>query len=679
MITFFLHFFAILASACACSSTATPPIKTYVEDTNSLLPTVDTASFKESGLQFIEEYCPSQLSAAKSYFNTSQQHGAAQENIKDLKKKQTIMARIRSDLLFDVLLHDSKHRDILCQAVLIEHSGRTRQACPRQASQNAQQRIMNINLYESDIGIGGFLLRKQPGGGGDGEPPTPPPFRKPKLPDDAPDFIDLEKEDLEFDLDADEEKAAAAAQFFDELESSFEALSISSRSRLSSASSSVVELDVPISRTVSSGSCQSASSSDSTSSSVVHIQLIDPNTPLAANSLADANAGLNNFAPFVRIHFPNSQLGNTRVPRDPVNSAPLLIRLGGPNGQVTDFRGLMGDTRDFVNTCNIDSFLTHMILLSNGDPQLARKLFVTENSRIENGLASIIDRYWSGIRNGENIERISNDIKGMWIKSANLPYALRPRRQTDMYGSEYKNVYEPLKQNAMLVSVTICKCKKGPYRLTVRNQLPNIFATSRQINTFTQTRVAVPILDRCKQCQWEAGNTVNEYRFSFVSDTTWALSFECPPTIYTPFTPESLNTVLSIADAFRLGEFVDFHLGYLAYSTHLPNSGASASNAHQVSFHYVGNEWFFYDGLANEGRLRRISSENMLDMIRNDQLSFVSANYFRNRFSSQRRTGAAGGPPATRPPGPPANRPPGPALTSTVSPRPELLRKPKPV
>ena len=634
---------------------------------------MDIASYKESGLQFIEEYCPSQLDAANTYFNRSERQGAAQEKDKELMKRHTIMTRIRSDLLFDVLLHDSMHRDILCQAVLIEHSGRTRQACPRQASQNAQHRIMQIQMHESEIGIGGFLLRKQPGGGGDGEPPTPPPFRKPKLPDDAPDFIDLEKENLEFDLEGDNEEAAeAAARFFDELESSFEAMSLSPRSRLSS-SSSAVELNVPISRTVSAGSCQSAASSDSRSSSIVDVQLIDRNDPSITASLADANTGLNNYRYLARVHFPTSILEHTRVPRDPINTAPLFITVGG----LTNFYGISGDTPDFFNSCNIDSFLTHLILLSNGEPQLSRKLFVTHNSRIENSLRNIINRYWSGIRAGEPLRRISNDIKGMWIKAADLPYAVRPRQPVNMYGSEYKNVYEPLKQNTMLVSVTICQCKKGPYRVSVRNNLPNIFSTSRQVNNYALTEARppqVPPSNRCKQCQREEGAT--EYRFSFVSDTTWALSFECPPTVYTPFRPENLNPVISIADAFRPGEFVDFHLGYLAYSTQTQSATGAAGNVfHQVSFHYTGNEWYFYDDRANEGRLRRVRMENILDMIRQEQLSFISANYFRNRFSSQRRTGDAAR--FLPKPGPPANRPA--PTASTTSPRPELLRMPKPV
>jgi len=381
---------------------------------------------------------------------------------------------------------------------------------------------------------------------------------------------------------------------------------------------------VPVSRTLSSTSCESKRSA---ASSVVDIQLIEQ------NDISDRPSSWQNLGVRARVHFPVSQFGNRAVPRDPLDIPPLSYSL---ITGLTNVQGLVADTPDYANTCNIDSFLTHLILLSYGDPQLARKLFVTENSRVEGGLTEIIDRYWSGVRNRENHVSLSNEIKGMWIKAANLPFGKRKRNQpVNMYGSEYSNVYEPLKQNTIFVTTTICQCPSSPYRLTIRNQLPPTFSTASQIHRYAGwAPITISPSDRCTECQ-NAGNT--EIRYSFVADTTWVLSFECPKDVYTSFDPQNLAVELAMPDAFRPAEFVDFDLGYLSYSTQTPSTSSATNELyHQVSFHFIAGEWFLYDDAENDGRLRHMTQNAMLEMIQREQLSFIAANYFRRRFVSQR-------------------------------------------
>lgn len=593
----FLHFFAILAPSLACSPAA-PPIKDYIEETNKdLLDSLDVTNYKNYGLQFIHDYCPSQADAAEDFFNqTKAGTKSPSTNIDKILKRQTIMARIRSDLLFKVLLHDAKHRDILCQAVIIEHSGRPRQSCPRQASNKAMARIMTINTYESEITVGGFVTRREPGG--DGEPPTPPPNQKKKLPDDAPDFwIDFPEDD--------DDKTSQEGTIID----------------LSSSLGSL-ELDVPVSRTVSSTSCESQRSI----SSVVDIQIIQQLNP------SDRTSNLQNLGYLARVHFPVSQFGNRAVPRDRLDIPPLPYS---PRTGLTDVRGIVADTPDYTNTCNIDSFLTHLILLSNGDPQFARKMFVAENSPIERGLTELLDRYWSGVRNRENHVSLSNEIKGMWIKAANLPYSKPKRnRPVNLYGSEYSNVYEPLRQNTMLVTTTICQCKSSTHRVTIRNKLPPTFSNAQQIHAYAgPLPYTISPSDRCSDCK-DGDNT--EIRYSFVSDTTWILSFECPRDVFTPFDPETLARELTIPDAFRPGESVDFTLGYLAYSNQASSSQSSNEVFHQVSFHMIAGEWFFFDDTENEGQLQHLPQRAMIAMIERENWVFVSANFYRRRYASQR-------------------------------------------
>jgi len=596
---------ALVAFSQACSPSS-PPIKSYVEKANeNLIANLDAHNYRNYGLQFIQDYCPSQVPAATKFFDATT-HTKALEKMTHVSM---VMAKLRSNMLFEVHLNDAKHRDILCQVVIIEHSGRTRQSCPRQASQQALQRIMTINLDESnEASIGGYLLRKQPGGNGDGQPPTPPPFNKKKLPDDVIDYVDL--------TDDDKENQAAN----------------SNRAQGAEAYSDSSIFNVPVSRTASATSCESESS-------VVDIQIID-----------SSQSALQNVLSVAQVHFPISKFGGRAVPRDIVTENSLLYDDSG----ITYFQGIVANTPDYVNTCNIDSFLTHLLIMSNGDPLLAYKLFVTENSRIERDLAEIINRYWSGIRNRENPVTLSNDIKGMWVRAANLPYP-KPRRNSpvNLYGSEFQNVYDPLVENTLITTTIICKTNlqdlitgaQTANEIKVKNRLLPRFSSASQIMEYlglTSTDFLVPQTVTGANCCTDCANQqASEIRYSFVADTTWVLNFECPLNVFTSFDVENLPHNIYIADAFRtqnnqFNDLVDFGLGYLSYTTQNQLTDRNDDLYHQISFHFVNGEWFLYDDASNDGRLSYLGTVDAVqEMIQHEQLSFASVTYFRKKFYNE--------------------------------------------
>jgi len=529
--------------------------------------------------KFYDNFCPKQAHEAAFFLNVTHKETAFDSTA----EKRIPLLRKKSLLMFEVLVHDSQHRDILCQIAILEHSGHGgRQACQRASSKRALQRIMVINLDENEYSISGGI--QQQGGDGDG-PPTPPPNKKTKLPDDKI-VYDVTDDDDEEDKDKE---------------------NIDGNS-----------LVVPISR------LSSSSSSCSTASSVVDVILLDRNHPHFSTTSTETEY----YRGVSRVHFPISILGGREVPRDSLISVPLPYN---PQTRLTELYGLSGNSVGYTGSCNIDSFLTHLIVLSNLDPQLSRKYFFTQNSRLENGLRNILERYWSGRQAGESINSISDDIKGMWIKTANLPYRrVRRNEPIDMYGSEYSNIFEPLQQHSILASVLVCKCPESKtFKISVRNALRNRFCKSEDITKYS-SHSGQKLLKRdlCEKC---SENNGAEYLHYFTADTTWFLAFECPADVYTTIDISRLPIVLRIPDAFRPGGSVDFQLGYLAYSTEHSaevSQNAATSTFHQVSFHWIHNEWFYYDDTEG-GQLRKI--DNPRTILAQQKLAFQSAVYFRRR------------------------------------------------
>lgn len=597
-----------------CSPAPPPPIKSYVERNNeNFISQMDVKHFKDDGLKFIEEFCPFQATAAATFLNSTEKEN--QKNLLEMttKAKLSLLKR-KSELMFEVLLHDAQHRNILCEVAIIEHSGREKQGCQRQSAKKALERIMIINNDDNDVSIGGFLLRKTPGGNGGDEPPTPPPNKKPKLPDDAPPIIIIELDNDDNDNNDNNEK-----------DSSSDIIITFDSGNKENVDVSNLEIPIPVSRTDSSTSCSSTSS-------VVEMQLVDRTSPIFHNRSTEST----HFRSIARIHFPASRFGGRQVPRDDIEIGPVLFN---PQTLLTNVHGLVSPTNDYINTCNVDSFLTHLILLSSCDPQLANKYFVTaEGNRLEEGLRQIINRYWQGVRAGESIQSISNAIIKLWLESARLPY-VQPSSgdPVNLYGSEYQNVFEPLKASSLFVQSKVCKCNNGPWRISVRTALRNLFTSPKNISDLSGTGVIkVPLKLLCKDCKKKprpGQRQSQEFDYNFVADTTWFLPFECPPNVFCQFTSQSMPVSVSFPDAFRPGQYVMFDLGYLAYSTHSAADNAAASGYHQVSFHRINNQWFFYDDNSNDGRLRQITE--MKEFIERENLSFSSAVYFRRRIRGQ--------------------------------------------
>ena len=534
---------------------------------------------------FYDTFCPKQAHEAQFFNNISHQNAGFDSTA---EKRLPILVK-KSNLMFEILLHDFQHRDILCQVAILEHSGRgqTRGCSSRQASKQAMERIMIINQdSEHEFSVSGGVRRL--GGGGE-DPPTPPPNKKPKLPDDKIVY------DVTDDEDDEDDKENVDGN----------------------------DLPLPVSRLDSSSSCASSDSASS-SASVVNVIFLNPSHPHFQSSTSETRY----YRGVARGYFPISIYGNREVPRDSINSIPLPYD---PQTGLTELYGINGITPTYTHSCNIDSFLTHLIVLSNLDPQLANKIFVTQNSRLENGLRNILQRYWTGIQAGESITAISDDVKGMWIKTANLPYRkIKNNQPVEMYGSEYNNVFEPLQQNSILASIRVCKCPgAATHRISVRNVLRNRFCKSADIARYSaNSGHKMYKKDKCDECVKGKGD---EFQYYFTADTTWFLAFECPADVYTTIEIDRLPLLVRIPDAFRVGHHVEFGLGYLSYSTEHSaqvSQNAATSTFHQVSFHFINNEWFFYDDTEG-GQLRKITSPNAILSIR--KLAFQAAVYFRKR------------------------------------------------
>jgi len=89
--------------------------------------------------------------------------------------------RMKQDLMFQVLQYDQLHRELLCQAVILDVSGRAGQSGPKPSGSCQSQKQSNVYHVNFDLDRGA-AVKMFMGQGGSQQPPTKPPFQKKKIP-----------------------------------------------------------------------------------------------------------------------------------------------------------------------------------------------------------------------------------------------------------------------------------------------------------------------------------------------------------------------------------------------------------------------------------------------------------------------------------------------------------------
>jgi hypothetical protein len=238
--------------------------------------------------------------------------------------------------------------------------------------------------------------------------------------------------------------------------------------------------------------------------------------------------------------------------------------------------GLTWYTPRFVNTCNIDSFLSAWV----------RKMRQSHGRYLKH--VNIIDKAGSALYEiadhalctKEKVD--STWVKGLWLlailKETNEVDRMR-RAPLDCAGCNIYSVFQHLQNHSMIEIVSKCKCGTF-YHYDYILDVPNlkqieILGTPRNLND--------AIMPKCLRC--------NEPRILLdlipQFKTNWMVAF------YHNGSKKSKNKSPLLSDIPQIIQIADI-LFKLEYITYVQKVGSN--QYHEVSLQYIRQQWYLYDG-----------------------------------------------------------------------------------
>ena len=485
-----------------------------------------------------------------------------------------------------------------------------------------------------------FLSGKQnvvsPGGQ---PPPTPSPNFQKKLPDDAIIFLneDGEEEDvIDVDLSVEEIENPNEMVLRDE---NFEVEIINQNEihleLAPSSSSSVIRVT----------HCQ-----PSTSNAKYNIAI--PNTSgrhydaegyeILTLSTSSSEEELEPLIPSIQLALPPTlpKPGTVRTPQ--ISRPPIPDDL--------QWIGLVWGTRSsgITNTCNFDSFLSHITYLARRHQFYFERHLNLVDSNFENAVRTI-----SRLATEQNINHFTYSRRAHQIwrdalsdpsrtNPTQFPISGEPPGVVDMAGSSYENVVVPLTDSSTVLFFHHCECKneENTNFETSANEIEQFKVWTaedlRDVNEGTYKTKKTK--KRCKKCKSQFKSNLG----AGVSTATWVHSFATPDVANFREYPETM-TFLNI----QTGQRIYFDIGYYSFTTRMPYElkigekslrlrkrpfvlNNSVILGHTVSIQRVERELVFYDGMQKEGNHQPIPS-NLHDKYRMNYVVYFKQN---NKFFS---------------------------------------------
>jgi hypothetical protein len=259
--------------------------------------------------------------------------------------------------------------------------------------------------------------------------------------------------------------------------------------------------------------------------------------------------------------------------------------------------GVMWGTRasGITNTCNMDSFLSHALYMARQYNGYFRRHLNLDNNMAENALQRLTMDTTIG-----SVYDISQRAHLRWseiIPNSNFPTV---NQVIDVAGAERFNVIKALTDSSIMFFVHNCHCPQETYSSSSATEefsltwnSARLRRLSGQTNEGKSTRKSEK---KCKECHSEF-----IYQRGLVPASTWFHSFD----LSRQEDHTNLPTTIEMFD-FHTNELVNFDVGYISYSIDTGMTTAFGMLNHQVSLHYINNEWRFYDGMVANGALQNI-------------------------------------------------------------------------
>ncbi len=296
------------------------------------------------------------------------------------------------------------------------------------------------------------------------------------------------------------------------------------------------------------------------------------------------------------------------------------------------WRGLSWYTPTVTNGCNIDSFLTHVLLRARRQPDFARRYFLIPRNVAEGVLTLAIRDYLRDASWSSDAEamQMMDRIKTNWSVANFWKFRddLERDGRLDVVGGESNNIGRPLRDSSLLLRTTVCECldTDGLNQLHTESlsEHADITWTPDMLRQFSATgQWNSPGANRkCSVC-----NNARFWSGTYVPDTTWFLpfDFETAPTHLNQFSLSQLPETLAFDELSRSdGARATFELGYVS----LRNRRVTPNMVlHQTALMRFDNQWWYYNDMERDGRLLLVDDPDAL--IKKFGLSITAANYFR--------------------------------------------------
>jgi hypothetical protein len=273
----------------------------------------------------------------------------------------------------------------------------------------------------------------------------------------------------------------------------------------------------------------------------------------------------------------------------------------------TFWKGLIwsGGSGGISQTCNQDSFLSHVVYLARFSQGYFRKNLHLKEDRGEAAVLGITSSEFDWMTAQQHSDRAHRAWCNVAFDSS-AGIAEGDTSILDVRGCEASNVFAHLKMSSQIWFVHSCGCQVSTHVPASSAKVAWNPTTLNNLNakTATTTLVTHKSKKKCKTC---SKNFL--FQRAIVAETTWFHSFDIEGQsndIYAyPLTLE-FQTIGSSSSS----SYTKFDLAYFTYSS----KGAHGTLTHQVSIHWIfARGYMFYDGMSQSGQLQPIPSNIKTD------------------------------------------------------------------
>ena len=256
--------------------------------------------------------------------------------------------------------------------------------------------------------------------------------------------------------------------------------------------------------------------------------------------------------------------------------------------------GLKWFNPHFTNSCNLDSWLTFLKILSMKHPKVITDSLRLYDDPAEEAVKEIVNAYHSGQINPGLMEAQDYAARSVWCENVMGWFHQPGTRKVDLLGDEHQNVWRHLEGSTLFQWNFKCCCSTQflPARWIYLEDPQHAARLTRSFDPECSPRYN----KRCERCR-----TPIFHSGLLPHDHTWILRFMVQPNPVPNFQFRSseLPNFITIGD-------IAFKLGYVTFS-----SPAKDGNRHQTSCHLIQDQWFHYDGLNFNGQLRKVADPNL--------------------------------------------------------------------